>query len=128
MGQGMVEVASLGVDSLGAGQITATELAGQALQPNPGAVIEQPHLKVGIIQIQTTPQGSLHHLQGLTAAGHQHRNPGERTWIAPPIIGQLPCSGLDLGLDPGPREGTKLRPTAKALVITGLGEGPNGEP
>ena len=51
LGQGRVEIAGLGMDSLGAGLIPAPQLGAQPLELRPGPVIEQPNLNIGIVEI-----------------------------------------------------------------------------
>ena len=68
----MVEVAGLGIHALRSVQITAPELASERFHLMATAVVENPHLGVGIGHVCAANQGSFEHFDGLAVGGNQN--------------------------------------------------------
>ena len=107
MGQGVVEVAGLGMLPAAAAEVAAAQAAAEVAQLRPSAVVEQPHPVAGIGERQAAAQAALDQVSRFAATGHQHihgRHPA-RIPVDPPLQLQLGRGRFFLhGLVPGPAE------------------------
>jgi hypothetical protein len=93
VGQGVIEIACLGMATIRSAEIAAAQAPAQVGQFRPGCIVGQPHGDPGVLQGQITPQGALQHLQRFNAARHNHIDPGKPPRLAADLVFQ-PLGGL----------------------------------
>ena len=84
--QTMVEVAGLGIDALRSVQVSAAELGSERFHLRATAVVEHPHLGVGIGQVCAANQGSFEHFDRFAVGGNQNVHVGFPAALCPALL------------------------------------------
>ena len=107
----MVEVASLGIRALRAVQVAAPELSSEGFHFMTSAVVEHPHLGVGIGQVCATNQGSFEHLDRFAVGGNQDVHVWFPAALSPAL---LPVVDLDAAIgEPPPSQPERYQANEK---------------